>query len=419
MGTGASTVVVTVLNTSVGISETAPGSKLSVSGNGSYGTSYDTIAAPTDGLIVEGKAGFGTSSPFSRLSVQGPSSAATTSLFAVASSTKATLFNVLGNGNVGIGTSSPSDTLTLNGSANITGDIKLNNTSRIYLYPNDTNHGIGYNYASAQNGPVIFGWDGVALYSTKYSRKAMKFSDTSDSNVYLYNKTYIGTNQTATVPLSMLDVAGGAAIGSSYALTIAAPTDGLIVEGKAGFGTSSPFSRLSVQGPSSAATTSLFAVASSTKATLFNVLGNGNVGIGTTSPWGRLSVLNTGTDNSFVVADDSNDSTPFVIDAGGNVGIGTLTPGYSLDLSGGSIGSTNGAVLIEASSLGSTGIVKIGDVQGTGNGAFVTVDDSSTYHYAFDNLEEVGGGEYFVCLKPTVRFIIFFGEQPVILQLVQ
>lgn len=47
----------------VGIGESSPGSKLAVSGNCSIGASYDTTAAPTNGLICEGKAGFGTSSP--------------------------------------------------------------------------------------------------------------------------------------------------------------------------------------------------------------------------------------------------------------------------------------------------------------------------------------------------------------------
>src|SRR3989344_4404707 len=37
----------------VGIGETAPGSMLSVSGGGSFGSGYDTTAAPTGGLIIE------------------------------------------------------------------------------------------------------------------------------------------------------------------------------------------------------------------------------------------------------------------------------------------------------------------------------------------------------------------------------
>jgi hypothetical protein len=94
LGTGASTRVITINSSSVGISEQSPASKLSVSGNGSYGTTYDTIAAPTNGLIVEGNVGIGTTSPFSKLSVQTTSSAGTTPLFTVASSTNASLLTV-------------------------------------------------------------------------------------------------------------------------------------------------------------------------------------------------------------------------------------------------------------------------------------------------------------------------------------
>jgi len=48
----------------VGIGETAPGSKLSVSGGATIGASYDTTAAPTNGMIIEGNVGIGTTSPY-------------------------------------------------------------------------------------------------------------------------------------------------------------------------------------------------------------------------------------------------------------------------------------------------------------------------------------------------------------------
>ena len=55
----------------VGIGEASPGSKLSVSGGASIGASYDTTAAPTNGLIVQGNIGIGTTSPSSKLDVWG------------------------------------------------------------------------------------------------------------------------------------------------------------------------------------------------------------------------------------------------------------------------------------------------------------------------------------------------------------
>lgn len=55
----------------LGVGELVPGSKLSVSGNGTIGTNYDTTAAPTDGLLVEGNVGISTTSPYAKLSVAG------------------------------------------------------------------------------------------------------------------------------------------------------------------------------------------------------------------------------------------------------------------------------------------------------------------------------------------------------------
>lgn len=65
--------------------------------------------------------GIGTTTPFSALSVStSTQSAPTTPLFAVASSTNQTLFNVLGSGNVGVGTTTPGTLFSINGSANFT-----------------------------------------------------------------------------------------------------------------------------------------------------------------------------------------------------------------------------------------------------------------------------------------------------------
>jgi CRISPR/Cas system-associated exonuclease Cas4 (RecB family) len=45
-----------------------------------------------------------------------------------------------------------------------------------------------------------------------------------------------------------------------------------------------------------------------------------------------LSIVNTGTGNSFLVADEASDTSPFVIDASGNVGIGTTTSSLPLTI---------------------------------------------------------------------------------------
>jgi hypothetical protein len=53
----------------VGIGETNPGSKLAVSGEVVIGTGIDTLAAPSNGLLVEGAVGIGTTTPFRKLSI--------------------------------------------------------------------------------------------------------------------------------------------------------------------------------------------------------------------------------------------------------------------------------------------------------------------------------------------------------------
>jgi hypothetical protein len=60
-----------------GIQELVPGSVLSVKGNASIGSGYSATAAPTDGMIIQGNVGIGTTSPSARLAVVGSGTEAT------------------------------------------------------------------------------------------------------------------------------------------------------------------------------------------------------------------------------------------------------------------------------------------------------------------------------------------------------
>jgi hypothetical protein len=152
------------------------GSKLSVFGNTSIGSSYGSVAAPSNGLIVQGSVGIGTTAPSGSLTIQtngtqlrlqtasGPSAYYSTinSLYdsthpfsiAVAgnSLTTAEYFGIyadsggsnpriaLLNGNVGIGTTTPFGTaanrtvLSVNGTTDVSLNIGSGGSQRAYLY---------------------------------------------------------------------------------------------------------------------------------------------------------------------------------------------------------------------------------------------------------------------------------------------
>ena len=130
-------------------------------------------------------------------------------------------------------------------------------------------------------------------------------------------------------PGSMLGLKGNASIGSTYA-TSSAPTNGLLVEGNVGIGTSSPGFVLDIFNSSDAtirvggghadlqldrATTSEEALVRFKTATVDDwIIGTDNV------PAGNVS--------DFSIKTTQNAGAEFVIKTSGNVGIGTASPNY-------------------------------------------------------------------------------------------
>ena len=205
--------------------------------------------------------GVATTSPFARFSID-TSNLATVGLpeFAIGSSTRQDLI-VTQSGNVGIGTTSPSAKLNVytTGAANLAtfeglcsgcsaGGITLSNNATIGSNSESLiNFKVGGNTRSQITG-----------FATSAEGGFMRFNSLNTPGSMIERMRITGS-------------------------------------GRVGIGTTTPFAILSVSTTtaSSDPNLSMFSIASSTNATLFNVLGSGKVGIGTTSPWRTFAVKGT------------------------------------------------------------------------------------------------------------------------------
>jgi hypothetical protein len=174
----------------------------------------------------------------------------------------------------------------------------------------------------------------------------------------IYNRGLvgIGTNQ----PKSTLSVKGGAAVGATYANSVAAP-NGLIVEGNVGIGVSDPAAKLHVGsgaiqiGTEADSITLIYSSITHKYGTQENprytidrdLLGNGNAGIGfgpgveSIQKSGSAVGIPTNNALAFYTSGGGNLAERVRIDSFGNVGIGTNEPKSTLSVKGGAaVGST-------------------------------------------------------------------------------
>ena len=169
----------------VGIGTTNPGSTLTVSGAGSFGSGYQTFSAPTGGLIVQGNVGIGTSNPgVNALQVSGN---VVTSGFT--SNSTNTVFNfdtlsvpfIVSTGTIGVGTGAPENKIDVTD-----GSIVIAPTT----FAGSTNYGIffrhGFSTSNFYNcsimaydhnadtnpdGISINGYDGVTICTGSNTRQ--------------------------------------------------------------------------------------------------------------------------------------------------------------------------------------------------------------------------------------------------------
>ena len=220
------------------------------------------------------------------------------------------------SGFVGIGNSNPGVALHIGGENGISGSIRLTEvvsglSSNIYTYPDD-------GFMMIEPGQGLLG---------------------------------IGTGF---VPASRLAVNANAAIGSTFA-SVAAPTDGLIVEGNVGIGTSTPYAKLSVAGQvvgqyftATSTTASRFPYASTTALTVSGALYNtalSNTRVPFVTTGGRLtdsSALTFSSNRLTIDADSTSGALNIKNTAGGSnsgfLGVNNTSNPFIAGLSNGDFG---------------------------------------------------------------------------------
>ncbi|MFZ2252681.1 MAG: beta-propeller fold lactonase family protein [Minisyncoccia bacterium] len=360
-------------------------------GTDGYLARFTGATTLSTGLLIDNGtvAGVNATTSTSTFNIRG--TAGSSAALTVASSTGASLFNVLANGNVGIGTTSPTALLALMGSPLQTSPLfrVSSSSNQIFmeiLADGSVDIGTGGVYYNASTnvtsienlnlGALNFETDAGAvswvdmLASSTPLNTVLSYTAQLDSSPVLtvYGESNglggvqnlrvgIGT----TSPSATLAVVGA---GTTDIFRLASSSGStllrVLAEGQMGIGTSSVSSMLTIQGTT---TRNLLNIASSTGASLFSILANGNVGVGTTSPTSALFVQSASTTGSLLTVASTTGSSLFSILANGKVGIGTSSPSQNLTVAGNM--HLTGALYDSTYNAGTSGMV----LQTTGTGA--------------------------------------------------
>ncbi len=332
--------------------------------------------------------GIASSTPWARLSVD-TTSLGSTPAFIVGTPASTALI-VDSSGNVGVNTRTPAGRLNVRAdssdSAALVVDMGSTNNPWAMQFSQD---GFSSAYVSLVS-DFTLGWeaslnpylDNNSLFTLGSTAKRWKALRVGTGTSSFEGSLGVGLQ----TPASMFGVAGGVSIGSTYAGSNAAPTDGLLVQGNVGIGTTTPGSILSIGDTTNYInlsntststfskgvnlTSGCFAVGGTCLTNFSNTLANGGtatttfysggvvfsdgskltqaganssffwdntnarLGLGSTTPWAQLSINPNALGSrvpEFVIG--SSTATHFVVDGGGNVGIGVTNPSALLVIS--------------------------------------------------------------------------------------
>jgi len=236
------------------------------------------------------------------------------------------------SGNVGIGITTPiylldirstsSNNLHVSGTGNDDGAYFGTNFSGGFWVGNAMFNGTNW-VAKANTSGIMDTYLGDFLF---YSNTGLTVGSTFTpiTLMKLTNTGNLGIGTTS--PLNRLDIFGSMALGS-YAGTVTAPANSLILSGNLGIGTTTPAQALDVAGN----------IKVSQAATLGgNISVGGTASItGATTLGGSLTLpgtISASGSNSLVL--QTNNTAVVTVLSNGNVGIGTSSPGQSLDVTG-------------------------------------------------------------------------------------
>jgi hypothetical protein len=245
-------------NSVLGVGTTTPLSKLAVGGNASIGNDYN-IAAPSNGLIVEGNVGIGTTSPSQSLSVQGNGYFSGTLTLGALSGAVSAANGVVSAGTLSVGSGGT-------GSTTLSGLLVGNGTSAIQ--------------AASIASPLTL--SGTTLSIQQATAVLSGYLASTDWTIF---NGKLGSSTVSSLSANYDPVWNGSAFANG-----AIYDTGTAI----GIGTTSPYAQLSIATPNGATGSvgTLFAIASSTATattTLFTVTNPGNVGIRATSPTERVN----------------------------------------------------------------------------------------------------------------------------------